>query len=244
MITITLLLSLFALPNAHHTEFLHRISTPVRPQVLVLISPGSDEQMMDPLLVHLWMEGFSVWSLRFAQHAQDLEQMSQSLEEALDTHTNPVVVAHGLSSIVLLHTISQTSAKASSLAFLDAPIKPFCSPYLKRALQQNSWDFFPELPTQYASTTFHQLTHRWCSGEYTTGDIEHIPYVWAATTNTSTIAPPESVRPHLHAQHRFIRSGPLALHGREPHASDLIAHKPTLNDLSTWLWHNKPWKSP
>ena len=241
---ITFFLLLFALPTAHHTEFLHRISTPVRPPILVLISPGWTEQMVYPLLKHLWMEGFSVWSLRFAIHAQDLEQMSQSLEEALDVHTNPVVVAHGLSSLIVLSTISKTTSNIRGVAFLGAPIKPFCSPHFKEALQKNSWESFPRFPIENASPTFHQLTYEWCIGEHSTDEILDIPHVWSATTNTHPMAPPESIRPHLSKQHRFVRSGPLALHGREPQAHELISHHPTLNDLSTWLWHNTPWKNP
>ena len=244
MLIITLLLSLFALPKAHHTEFLHRISTSERPQILVLISPGWDEQKLLPLLEHLWIEGFSVWSLRFSQHAQDLEQMSLSLNEALNKHTNPIVIAHGLSSIVLLSTIEQTKNKIRGLAFLGAPIKPFCAPAFKKALKENMWDEYPTLPTQYSSTTFHHLTYTWCTKEHSVQDILDFSHVWSATTNTHPVAPPESVRPHLNTQHRFVRSGPLALHGREPLSTELVSHKPTLDDLSTWLWQQKPWTTP
>ena len=244
MLIITLFLSLFALPTAHHTEFLRRISTPDRPQILVLISPGWEEQMVYPLLEHLWMEGFSVWSLRFAQHAQDLEQMSQSLEKALDSHTDPIVLAHGLSSIVLLHAISKTKSKIRGLAFLGAPIKPLCSPDLKDALIKHTWKEFSDFPIQRASPTFHQLVHQWCIGDSIAGEVLGIQYVWSATTNTNPIAPPESIRPHLSSQHRFVRSGPLALHGKEPRANELVMHKPTLEDLSLWLWNNKPWHTP
>ena len=242
MLVITLLLSLFALPRAHHTEFLQRVSAPNRPQILVLISPGWDEQKIAPLLEHLWMEGFSVWSLRFAKHAQDLEQMSQSLEDALEKHTNPVVIAHGLSSLVLLHARKDT--KLHGLAFLGAPLKPFCSPSLKEALQSNIWDTFETLPIRYSSSTFQQLAYMWCEQKLKTRDVLDVPHVWSATTNMNPIAPPESIRPHLAPEHRFVRSGPLALHGREPTAIDIVKHKATLEDLSTWLWQNKPWKTP
>ena len=242
MLVITLLFSLFALPSAYHTEFLQRVSTSNRPQILVLISPGWDEQKIAPLLEHLWIEGFSVWSLRFAKHAQDLEQMSQSIEEALKEHTHPVVIAHGLSSLALLHVLQKT--QLHGLAFLGAPIKPFCSPSLKEALQNHTWDAFETLPIQYSSHTFQQLAYTWCERKLVNHDVLDVSHVWSATTNMHPIAPPESIRPHLAPDHRFVRSGPLALHGKEPTAIELIRHKPTLEDLSTWLWQQKPWETP
>ena len=244
MLIITLLFSLFALPNAHHTKLLHRVATTERPQILVIISPGWDEQMASPLLEHLWRKGFSVWSLRFAQHAQDLDQMSESIERALDHHTDPVVVVHGFSSIALLNTLPRTKSKIRGLAFLGAPLEPFCSPAIEESLHKNTWDNFSDLPIQYASSTFHQIVYTWCKGKHGAYDIGDIHHVWSASTNINPIAPPESIRPHLSTQHRFIRSGPLALHGREPSSVELVQHKPTLNDLSSRLWDNTPWRNP
>ena len=243
MLLFTFFLSLFALPTAHHTEFLRRIHTPNRPEVLVVISPGWDEEKLNPLLEHLWLEGFSVWSLRFADHAQDLEQMSQSLTTALSTHTNPIVIVHGLSSIVLFHT-PKFNSTIRGYAFLGSPLKAHCSPRLKEALRTDKWNDYPHLPLRHASHTFHQLVYTWCTEKKSTRQILDAPYIWSATTNAHPIAPPESIRPYLGIKHRFVRSGPLALHGREPSPIQLGTHKPTLNDLSKWLWKNKPWKAP
>ena len=244
MLFIALISLLFALPSAQHTEYLRRIASPKHPPVLVLISPGWDEQMLTPLLQHLWKEGFSVWTLRFSHHAQDLNTMSINIHEAIAQHQDPFVVAQGLSSIVFMQNIDEYQINISGLALLGAPIQPFCSPALIHALQKNSWTHFQNIQLKHANPTFHELVHSWCMQR--TNLRSHIPVndVWAATTNIHPIAPPESIRSYLHTDHRFVRSGPLALHGREPTHHQLPSHHPTLSDLTTWLWKQKPWDKP
>ena len=244
MLVFFFLVSLFALPNAQHTEYLHRISTPNRPVVLVLISPGWSEQKLSALFEHLWLEGFSVWFLRFEAHAQDEESMKQSLKEAVQTHEKPILVAHGLSSIFMLSSIQDLRNEVSAIALLGAPIQPWCSPNLMDALQNNNWSAYPDLPLQFASPTFHKEVYKWCSQKTITPPKLDWANIWAATTNVDSIAPPESIRPYLDTHHRFVRSGPLSLHGKEPNHIELAIHPNTLRDLSRWLWRQKPWNKP
>lgn len=243
MLFFTLFSFLFALPPAQHTEYLRRISAPQRPTILVLISPGWDEIMLSPLLQHLWKEGFSVWSLKFSPHAQDIDSMNESIKKAIAVHQSPFIVAQGLSSVVLVQNLQSYNRDISGVGFLGAPIQPFCSPKLIESLKTNRWNHFQSLPLIQANDTFHTLIHNWCTQEETQ-KTTLISNIWAATTNVHPLAPPESVRPYLHKEHRFLRSGPLALHGKEPTFLELPIHQPTLSDLTAWLWKHKPWIQP
>jgi len=224
---------LFALPEAHHVQYLERIQTKNEPIVLVLISPGWTEQMLDPLFYHLWKEGFSVWSLRFAEHAQTDKKMRQSIAQALEKHPNTIVIAQGFSGRILLQHARLFSKKMLGLALFASPVRTSCSPALEKALQGGSWSVLHHPPIKDANLSFHEDLWKACQKrERLELPFEH---VWAATTNGNSIVPPETIRPYLLEHHQFVRSGPLALQGAEPSYQELFAHPPTLVSLSSWM---------
>jgi hypothetical protein len=194
---------------------------------------------LSPLLDHLWNQGFSVWSLRFSQHAQSPEIMHQSISKAIATHKNPFIVAQGFSGTIFVEKAEQYQDSIAGLALLGSPIVLSCPSALLNALNNNDWTVFDNPPIQNANRSFHEALKERCSRKLDTTYITPFQNVWAATTNANPLAPPESVRLHLQKNHRFLRSGPLSLHGIEPNHIDLFAHKHTLKDLSYWIWEKE-----
>jgi len=224
---------LWAIPDAYHTKYLERIQTNNTSVVLVLISPGWTEQMLDPLLYHIWKEGFSVWSLRFAEHAQSDREMKDSIEKAMVQHQHPIVIAQGFSGRTILQNPQIFASKISGIALFASPVRTSCSPALEQALKGGDWDIFHHIPLENANPSFHDDLWEACQKR----EVFDLPYqhVWATTTNGNSIVPPEAIRPYLLEHHQFIRSGPLALQGSEPSYQELFAHAPTLSALSKWM---------
>ena len=224
---------LFALPDAYHVQYLERIQTNNNPPVLVLISPGWTEQLLEPLLSQLWTEGFAVWSLRFAHHAQTDTQMLESIATAIEKHQKPFVVSQGFSGRMLLKHADTFAPHISGVALLASPIASFCSPALEKALQGGSWSAVDHPPLSQASPSFHQDLWRACQQREILKPL--FTNIWAATTNGNPIVPPENIRPYLGDDHQFLRIGPLALQGSEPSYQELFAHPATLSALSSWI---------
>ena len=224
---------LWALPDAYHTKYLERIHTNNTSVVLVLISPGWTEKMLDPLLYHIWKEGFSVWSLRFAEHAQSDQEMKHSIEQAIDKHQSPIVIAQGFSGRTLLQHSKRFASKISALALFASPVRISCSPVLEQALKGGSWSILENPPLKNANPSFHNDVWEACQRR----DTFALPFqhVWATTTNGNAIVPPESIRPYLLEHHFFLRAGPLSLQGAEPSYQELFTHPPTLSALSKWM---------
>lgn len=227
----------FALPLFQHSEYLARVSTHSTTEIVVLISPGWNEQTLEPLLKELWTSGFSVWYVEFPLHAQHPEDMYHSIQHVISQHKKPIVVAQGFTGSLFVDHAEEFSSQISGLAMLGSPLSFYCSPAFVHALQNNTWSEFTNPPIHKAEISFHHYLLQKCDTPLSVGTTIPIDNLWIATTNTHPFAPPESIRPVLQHHHQFVRSGPLALHGAEPYFLDLYAHPPTLHELTYWLRH-------
>lgn len=225
----------FALPQFQHTEYLARVSTNSKADIVVLISPGWNEQSLELLLTNLWMSGFSVWFVLFPLHAQHPEDMYHSIQDVLLLHKKPIVVAQEFAGSLFIDHSEEFAPQISGLALLGSPLSFYCAPDFLQALQHNTWSKFENPPIQNANISFHEYLREKCAKPISLDMHIPIENLWVATTNTHPFAPPESIRPVLQNHHKFVRSGPLALHGTEPTFMELYTHSPTLHEMTSWL---------
>ena len=224
-----------AIPKFQHTEYLSRIASNPKAEVVLFISPGWDEHALDPILHALWRSGFSVWFVKFPIHAQSHEDIQESIDTILTMHNKPLIVAQEFTGSIFLERAEMLDEKISGLALLGSPFSFFCSPAFVDSLQSDVWTIFDNPPIQKADPFFYPYLLEKCQNTVPTSFRIPITNLWAATTNTHPFAPPESIRPYLQNHHRFIRSGPLALHGSEPNLIAFYTHTPTINDLCSWF---------
>ncbi|MEC7985505.1 MAG: hypothetical protein VX278_10090 [Myxococcota bacterium] len=220
-------------------KYLSRIQTQSHTPLLVVISPGWNEEDLDPLLSSLWSEGFNLWTLHFPYETQTSASVSADSRNAITSFSQaPIVVSHDFAGSLIVQDIAPVGT-IMALALFSSPLNHRCAPALEQALQETDedelWEMLGDPALRESNPLWRDYIVSLCRNP-PRPSIENISMpIWAATSNINNVAPPESIRPFLHPNHTFFRPGPLNLNRIEPNSNEILSHPPTTKILLQWL---------